>query len=281
MKQVLLRKHLYLFLLFGILISFLYNPIFTYASDSDTASNNVFTNLQYLYDEGLLLSDIEAEEINKQCKELSEIYDINILVVTNKKEDNDPKKYIENLYDENEKFWKDAVILYINMTTRGVRIDGYGACEFIFDTDVIDNMLDNITPYLADEDCYNGILTYLTNVDTIMSQPANANVDSIVEKNNSSTFIKRTLINLVISLIIGGIVVGIMGYNSSGRMTANGSTYIDPKHSRILGQWDRYIRTTTTRVPKPKQNSNDTDGFGGGGGISSGGNSHSGGGRNF
>lgn len=281
MKQPFTKKYLYLFFLYGIFLSFFCSPSLTSASDSNTTASTNLDDFQYLYDEGSLLSDSESDEIKKQCKQLSELYDINILILTNENEDNEPKRYVEDLYDANETVWKDAVILYINMTSRGVRIDGYGACEFIFDSDVIDNMLDNITPYLADEDCYNGMLKYLSNVDTIMSQPASADADSIVEKNNSTSFIKRTLINIAISFVIGGIAVGIMAYNSTGRMTANGSTYIDPKHSKILGQWDRYIRTTTTRVPKPKQNSNDTNGFGGGGGISSGGNSHSGGGRNF
>lgn len=289
-----IKKLLVLFAFLGMLVPLLYCTNISYASEgSEQDTSKASGNIQYLYDSAMLLSDEEAADILSRCKSLSEQYDINVIILTNPSEDNDPKKYVEDLYDENECLWEDAVILYVNMTSRGVRIDGYGSCEYIFDSDVIDSMLDNITPYLADEDCYNGMSQYLSDIDTIMSKPASSSDSSMSEssyENNSiqnssnkdsSSFLKRTLINLGIAFIIGGIAVGIMAYNSTGRMTANGSSYIDPKNSKILGQWDRYIRTTTTRVPKPKHDSNDTKGFGGGDGISSGGNSHSGGGRNF
>lgn len=289
------KKTLFLFILLGILITLFYGINVTYASEAaEFDTSEASESLPYLYDNAKLLSDEETDNILARCKSLSEQYDINILIVTNASEDNDPKKYVEDLYDENEAIWNDAVILYVNMTSRGVRIDGFGSCEYIFDTNVIDSMLDNITPYLADEDCYSAMSQYLSDIDSIMSKPASSSDSSIAEssnnensikdssaKNSSSSFVKLTFVNLLIALIISGIAVGIMAYNSTGRMTANGSSYIDPKNSKILGQWDRYIRTTTTRVPKPKHDSNDTKGFGGGGGISSGGNSHSGGGRNF
>ena len=95
-------------------------------------------------------------------------------------------------------------------------------------------------------------------------------------------FKQKTLLNAMIASIVGAIAVAIMAINSKGKITVNSKTYMDPRNSRLLGHWDRYIRTTTTRTRKPENNNHGGGGGGfGGGGVSRGGHSHSGGGRSF
>lgn len=61
-----------------------------------------------------------------------------------------------------------------------------------------------------------------------------------------------------------------MVYNSGGRVTVTGSTYMDHDTSEVLDQHDTYIRTDVTRERKPdKDNDND-------GGVTRGGTSYSG-----
>ncbi|MNC75575.1 hypothetical protein D3C75_1271320 [compost metagenome] len=81
-------------------------------------------------------------------------------------------------------------------------------------------------------------------------------------------------------MVIGGIVVGIMAYNSGGRVTVNRATYEDSGASSVVDRGDRYIRTTVTKT-KIEKNNNNGGGGGGGGGTTRGGHSHSGSSRSF
>ena len=44
-----------------------------------------------------------------------------------------------------------------------------------------------------------------------------------------------------------GIAVTVMVYNSGGKVTVTGSTYMDHDTSEVLSQHDTYIRTDVTR----------------------------------
>lgn len=94
---------------------------------------------------------------------------------------------------------------------------------------------------------------------------------------------------LVVSFVIGGIAVGVMAYHSGGTMTAGARDYLDRSRGGLIGKRDQYIRTSVTRWRKPEANTSSghhSSGSRGGfnasgfrGGVSSGGRSHSSGGR--
>jgi uncharacterized protein len=89
---------------------------------------------------------------------------------------------------------------------------------------------------------------------------------------------------ILAAIIIGIIAVVIMAYNSGGRMTAGGNTYMDSNNSGLIGRRDDYIRTQVTRVRRPQNNNNGGGGFNAGGfrgGTSGGGRSHSSSGGKF
>jgi len=70
---------------------------------------------------------------------------------------------------------------------------------------------------------------------------------------------------IICSLGVAAIIVGIMAYNSGGRITINSSTYEDRNKSRVLDKRDVFIRTTTTKRRKPTESSGGGGGRGGGG----------------
>lgn len=268
------KKIVALFAMLGLILS-ISNPLITYAEQAPSDDTSKTSTVKFLYDNGKLFDKEQQKEFKQECLSIKNQHDINTIILTDGIDHGDPQTFVEDFYDKNADELGDAIILYINMVERGVRIDGFGSCEFIFDNDTIDDILDEITPYLADEDCYEATTAFLDNVKAYCEVE-----ETFAGKEDELTLGMMSLIALGISLLIGGISVGVMLYQSSAKMTATGANYLDPKHARILGHWERYIRTTTTRIPKPKDNNNNND-FGGGGGISSGGHSHSGGGRSF
>jgi uncharacterized protein len=63
-----------------------------------------------------------------------------------------------------------------------------------------------------------------------------------------------------------------MAYRAGGRVTVNARTYMDSQRSKVVDQYDNFVRQTVTKQKKPSNNTNS----GGGGGVTRGGHSHSG-----
>lgn len=76
---------------------------------------------------------------------------------------------------------------------------------------------------------------------------------------------------LIAAIAVGGIAVSIMLYHAGGKVTVNGSTYMDQRTSDVIDQYDTYIRTTVTRERKPSDKDSGSDG-----GVTKGGTSYSG-----
>jgi len=256
------------------------------------------SEVTHVTDDASIFTDTEKEDLEEQCRQFYESNNVNVVVLTTNSIDVTRKKYIEAYYDPMETVLSDAVILLINMDSsdRGIELQGYGSCEYTMSNDRGEMVLDAIAPYLQDGAYFDSMTEFLQEVDYYVNlEPTttyqhteqdnqNYNEDYYTDRQNSNSktsFAAKSLRNLAIAVVMAVVIVFIMAYNSGGRMTANQGVYLDASHSRILGQYDHYIRTTTTRVPKPKPQNNSSGGGFGGGGVSSGGNSHSGAGRSF
>lgn len=260
------------------------------------------TSNPHIYDDAGLLSTTDKESLEKESIEYGKDAGIDMIVLTH--DDSSAKDgvvYIEDFYDSNH--YKDCVILLIDMANRKVVIEGYGTAETYIHSKRGDVIREAITPDLTSGNYFNAIETFFKdsdaymkddselntnhdynnssteNSDTSSNYDASSNGNSGYTNNSSTTdntvdnILQNIWFQLLVSLIIGGIVVGTMAANSGGRMTAGSNNYIDEGNSGLIGRRDDYIRTTVTRVKKPTQNNTNSGGFSGG--ISSGGSSHS------
>lgn len=241
-----------------------------------------------VYDKAGLLSTSEAEDLETLCRERGKEVGIDIMILTHDDPDAvDAKTYIEDFYDSLPEP-TDRVILLIDMANRVSFIEGYGLAKTYIHNDRIDEIIQEIRTPLSDQDYYKAFEKYIElSADYMTDDSVNAVSNYETHADYSSNSVDRLLrtwwFQLLVSLVLGGIIVGIMAYNSSGRMTAGSSTYLDTDHSGLIGRRDQYIRTELTRVRKPENNSSNGGMSGGGfdGGVSSGGNSHSSGGGSF
>lgn len=262
---------------------------------SSQASENESTSFFWLTDEAGLLTEDQLENLEEKGREVSKADGIGIYIMITGEISGTRKSWLEDYYDSQVyDVSPDAALLLINMdpADRGLEIQGYGQCEFNISDDRIESLLDQIVPYLQAEDYNGAIAHFIGQVDYYMglapssgykhTQADNDNYnEDYYEDNKKDKLLGKTLRNLLIGIAAGAITVGVMAYHSGGRVTTSQGTYLSEGDSRILGRWDRYIRTTTTRRPKPKQDNSSGSSSGGGGGVSSGGHSHSGGGRSF
>lgn len=270
---------------------------------------------QHVYDKAKLLSTSEAEELETMCIEYGEDAGIEIIILTH---DDPSAKYAEDYIEDFEDTLPvgDRVYILVDMANRDVFMEGYGTAETYIHSKRIGKIIEEIKPYLSDGEYYDAFQIYIERSAAYMKDDSELNYDhdysvhapqnndpsgdyydetfpdhyqnnySGTRGNTADRLLSHLGIKAIVSLVVGGIVVAIMAYNSGGTMTAGGDTYRDSSHSGLIGRRDDYLRTTVTRVRKPTNNNKSSHGGGfnsGGyrGGVSSGGRSHSSGGGKF
>lgn len=261
------------YLKLSLLIFILMGTLFSHASIVNGATTEDST---YIYDTAGLLSSSQESKLEDSIAKLQDKYHVDVLILTvDDTLSSNASRFIEDFIDEGcEKgyFNEDNVILFISTKTgdRRVEIQGYGRMEDIISNSRVDTILDDIQPLLSDNKFDKAVEEYVEHVTFYLKHP-----NSSLSKDN---IFFQLWFQILLSLGIGGIAVGIMSYHSSGRITTNSRTYIDSSSSRLVGSRDIYLRTTTKKVRKPQNNGGSGKS---GGGRSAGGRSHSGGGRSF
>lgn len=293
--------------------------IFTGASVAD-ASEATEEDTKRIYDKAELLTHDEYNELQMMCLEYGEKAGIEIFILThNDPEAVYPEAYIENFEDRLPV--GDRVYFLIDLA-RGERgeifMEGYGKAETYIHSKRIDIIFDNMVDDLRAGNYFDAFVTYITMAAAYMEDDSELNYDhnyiydnppaanandpyTANQKNydydryyDTARYKKDSILTniwfqLIVSIAVGGTAVGIMAYNSGGKMTVRGNDYLDSSHSGLIGRRDDYISTRVTRVRKPTQNNNNHSNTGRGGfnaggsrgGVSSGGRSHSSGGRSL
>ncbi|SFR63788.1 uncharacterized protein SAMN05661086_00628 [Anaeromicropila populeti] len=223
------------------------------------------TDIQKVYDTIDLFGN-DAEELENYLNEKSLSSGFDIIVIT---EDSitysEQKEYLEDFADTTAYSSPDCVLMLLNLNPQdsGYEIQGYGKAEDYITNSRIDQIVDDIYNNLKQHNYVAAIKHYADKVEKYSSKKPGAPT--------AMTY----LLMLAISMGISAVVVGIMVFNSGGRMTTSFNTYLNPQNSRILARRDRYVHTTVTKTKIERSSGNG----GGHGGISAGGRSHSGGGR--
>lgn len=245
---------------------------------------------QFIFDQAKLLTDTERTELESLAVELGEETETALLVLTLDGTDGkDIKKYVQDYYDEEspgyDQPFGNTAILAIDMEQRDIYLAGFKKAEDYLDDSTLDYIREEITPALSDGEYFEAFSTFMhESAYYLVDDPSNLENDydysgiadsrnEYIEENTSigmSAIFTNWLFQLIVSVVLAGIVVSIMVFQSGGRVTVNGNTYMDKRNSKIINRHDRFIRKTVTKQRKPQNNS------GGGGGITGGGHSHSG-----
>lgn len=229
---------------------------------------------QHIYDNAGLLSEPEAAELEAYAAEQSRVHGTDFIFLTTDSTDGKPiETYMGDFFDiwavENNQ--ENAVLLTVDMGNRQIFLSGFGTAEERLDDGRIDMVLDRIVPYMQAGDYGAAFRETVATSNRYMEYRPGVNPESI--------FLK-TWFQAAVALLLGGIVVGTMLYNSGGRITTSSRTYMDSDHTRVRSSEDRFRNKTVTRRKIPQNKGGGGGGFGGGG-MTGGGRSYSGGGRGF
>ncbi|MGY3717851.1 TPM domain-containing protein [Sutcliffiella cohnii] len=216
-----------------------------------------------VYDYAELLTEQEVASLEALANELSAERETDFIILTTNELGITVWEYTNDFYDNMapgyDKPYGNTAILTLDMQGREVDLAGFKQTEKYLSDRRLNEIRNLITSDLSAGNYYDAFHDFIV----LSHEYIGYGPDNILHK---------TWFQLVVSLAIGGVVVGIMAFNMGGRVTVNARTYMDANTSRVLHRKDQYIRTTVTKRRKPQQKS----GGGGGGGITRGGHSRSG-----
>lgn len=233
--------------------------------------------LPYLIDDADLLTPSQEEDLAEQLADLSEKWDMDIVVVTADDLDGySSTAYADDFYDYGG-YGKDGILWLIDMDNRKSTIStsGYGITVF---TDAgQDYMQDRIAPMLTDEEYGEAIEVYIDLCDDFCRQ---ADEGAPYDVGNLPKEPFDTGMSVIIAVVVGIIVAligtGIMkGQLKSVRAKAEATDYMKPGSLQLTEARDFFLYRHIDRREKPKNNGGSSTH------RSSSGNSHGGSSRSF
>ncbi|WP_409271876.1 TPM domain-containing protein [Neobacillus sp. SCS-31] len=275
-----------------------------------TAKAETFDRNHYIYDNAHLLTDDESAELQQVASEYGKERETAFIIITlDGTNGKDIVQYVEDFYDEHGPGYDqphgNTAFLAIDMNERDVYLAGFKKAEQYLDDSRLDLIREELTPDLSGGQYFAAFSTFMNRAYEYMgiepdvgngsytgngsdvgngSYMDNGSIVSPQVNNHyefadqpSTTIFFRWWFQLIVSLIIAGVVVMIMAYGAGGRVTVNARTYMDSHRSKVVNQYDNFVRQTVTKQRKPSTNTNSgIGGGGGGGGVTRGGHSHSG-----
>ncbi len=222
---------------------------------------------QKVYDNAQLLSSDEEAKLQSLCLEYIAKTESDIVVVTtNTLDGKSVVAYADDYFDYNgfgyNKEMGDGIILVIDMEDRELAISTSGKLVSMLSENQTDSMVSEVASYLTDGDYYAGCQTFVES----FYQEYNYSLDA-----GKRERMMTTLIEVLISLVVGGIITGVIYSGHSTKMTVNGYTYAKNHKCDIRRQSDIY--TNTTRTVRTIDNGGSS---GGGSHVGSSGNRHGG-----
>ncbi|MCU9615335.1 TPM domain-containing protein [Caldibacillus lycopersici] len=228
--------------------------------------SHVFASTQHVYDYANLLTSTEVKQLENLAAELGAERETDFIILTTDNTDGkDVVQYMEDFYDDMapgyDKPHGNTAILTVDMEHRDVYLAGFYKAKEYLDDSRLESIREKITPDLTEGNYYDAFASFMELSHDYMGYPPGVNPNNIFF---------QWWFQIGVSLIIAAGVVGMMLYNSGGKVTVNERTYLNSKASKINQQRDQYIRKTVTKHKRPSSNN------GGGGGVTGGGHSHSG-----
>lgn len=250
-----------------LIVIFLLIPVFFLGIKSTNAYDTPIRNINYVVDETNTLSTSEISFLENEVIEIKKERNVAVHFLIASSINVDIVQYSnEYIYDIYNTYNEDVTLVvladfYIFSTgssRRHVEISNYGyAGKLISNSDVEDLLYSKAFDYFNGYKYYESLCEFAKLIDEELKS-------SILFYNIMPHVIIAGIATLITLLVI------IFTVSSRGtRMTVSGRTYMEQGQGTILGRYDRYVRTTVTRVSR--QSSSGGGGGGGGGGRSSGG----------
>lgn len=282
---------------------------------------NVYDGSQSkVYDEALLFTEDEKDELQKMCVESAESTKLDVVVATiDDSEGKSSMVYADDFYDDMG-FGYDqgasGLIMLIDMDNREIYISTAGiAIEYFNDND-IDNILTDMDDFMASADYFDAAVMFINDVNNHVKYINSKYYDDVkpwfdgnyydyaefeddtninnehyndyetFEDDTNVSILQYPLIDFIIAVFISLVIVTFMIAQRKSKMTVNSDTYMNKNSLEIHKSSDIYLRTSVskTKIQSSSSHSGGSHHRSSGGGShhrSSSGRSHGGGGHKF
>ena len=207
-------------------------------------------SVERLHDFADILSDGEEEELLASLDEVSEKYDVDVVILTVEElwmgynaEDDATELYEYFGYAD------DGVMLYVSMEegNREIYILTKGICIEALDDETLDDILDDVYDYFKDEKYASGCRAFIKGIE----EPINI-------QRNGKPF--DFVMNIIIALVIGFIAAFIAtsywkGQLKSVSFRTGAATYMKPESLNITSSRDFFLYSIVDRREKPQRTS--------------------------
>ena len=230
--------------------------------------------IQYVIDEANLLSEKEHIELDSIASNLSNTYDIDVLIMTaDSLEGKNAQEYAESLYDNkdinwNGSYWhsEDTILFLLAMEEREWYISTAGKAIYVFTDYGLDTLGQAVVPYLSDGEYYDGFCVYLELLpDYFDAYEHGSPIDSYTADYNPGNrqdtvyYEDRHEVNIFLSVLIGLItalvtVLIMWSTMNSQRRQHSAGDYLQAGSYHLRRHSDLFLYSNVTKVRRQENN---------------------------
>lgn len=218
-------------------------------------------------DNAHMLTAEETELIRSSCDSILDHHDTSVYILTSDSigANDNYEEYMEQVGNDS-KSPKNLVLLFISTKKkeRVYQIYGYGTAETQLNHDRCNKVMDHMQRNLKKGNYYEALNIFCNEVDTYLGR--NPKLDS---------FLFQSIPQLIFSLLVSLLIILPMVWKTAGKNTTTARTYIDKKHSSLLGRIDHFQYMNVHRVKKTNSNNHGNSSGSDGGRSHSSGTPHS------
>lgn len=219
-----------------------------------------------LVDNASLLSDDEYTQLKESIDSVSEKHTFDVVIVTEDSiGDSTPTEYADDFFDykgygEGENY--DGILFLLDMENRNWAISTTGSGISCFTDAGQSAIMDEVKPYLSDDDYYEAFDTFVTKCDEYLTQAENGkpyDVNNMQKQKISVSYL--LLIAVGSGAVIGILVVLIMKSKlKTVRMQPMANSYVKQGSFVLTDKADLYLYKHVTKTAKPKDNDSGSGG---------------------
>lgn len=206
----------------------------------------------YVIDEGNLLSEKEEEDLTQMIHKINDREDVNIVILTVQGlEGKSVEAYADEYYDEHQ-YLPDGALLLISENDRAFHISTSGRVISILHNQALDDVVEQMIPYLSGGKYYQGMKSFVENSDFLLQTGGSQKL--VPPK-------KVTFFELLVSLLFGVVGAGLVllsmfRSHKSVMQNTYADEYYDPNSLRFTRAKDYLIYTNLRRSLRQSSNSN-------------------------
>lgn len=197
-----------------------------------------------LDDSAELLTFQQEASIERQLNEVSQEYDIEVVIVTTRSlGGKTAQAYADDYYEQNG-YKEDGILLLVSMGYWDLSVSTSGKCIRIFGDSALDAIEENVIPCLSRGDYGEAFSRFA------------ALCGSTMKAYEAGPSVMAVLVCIAIGAAVAFIVTGIMkGKLKSVRSQRDAGSYVDPASFHLTNRLDLFLYRNISRRPKPQQSS--------------------------